>query len=387
MNRLALISLVPVIIATGIFVVPRSVSVTGSEEQKEPAGLVERLLSKEEKKEVFQGAHIKTPEAVKAIYMSGCVLATPSFRDSLVELVNTTELNAIVIDIKDSMGAVTFNTSNEAFQDLPKTGCRANDVPEFVKAMHNKNIYVIGRITVFQDPLYTAAHPEEAVLKKSDGTVWKDRKGLSFIDVSAPEYRKHIVELAKETYAMGVDELNFDYIRFPSDGNMADARFPHSEGIIAEGGKPAALEKFFQYLSANLPKESVTSADLFGMTTTNTDDLNIGQVLERTLPYFDYIAPMVYPSHYPPAFNGWADPNDHPYDLIYFVMNEGGHRTEAAGYPRTALRPWLQDFDYGGDYDAQDVRAQIKASYDAGLISWMLWSPSNKYTKDALVIE
>jgi hypothetical protein len=387
MKHAILIGLVPVVVAAGVFVMPRSVSVTGTEEKTENVGLVERFLPKEEKPEFVQGSHIKPPEAVKAIYMSGCVLATPSFRDSLVEIVDTTELNAIVIDIKDSMGAVTFETKNEVFQALPKTGCRASDVPDFIRTLHEKNIYVIGRITVFQDPLYTAAHPEEAVLKKSDGGVWKDRKGLSFIDVSAPEYRKHIVELAKETYAMGVDELNFDYIRFPSDGNMLDARFPHSENLIAEGGKPAALENFFKYLSSNLPEEAVTSADLFGMTTTNTDDLNIGQVLEKTLPYFDYIAPMVYPSHYPPGFNGWADPNNHPYDLIYFVMEEGARRAEAAGYNKTALRPWLQDFDYGGDYDAADVRAQIKATYDVGLTSWMLWAPSNKYTRDALVVQ
>lgn len=388
MNRTAAIALVPVVALAGILLIPRTVSVTGSEKPKEPIGLVERMLpKKEEVKEVAQGSHITIPEAVKGIYMSGCVLATPSFRDSLVALVDSTELNTVVIDIKDSMGAVTFDTTNEAFQDLPKTGCRAHDVPAFIQAMHEKNIYVVGRITVFQDPLYTAAHPEEAVLRKSDGKVWKDRKGLSFIDVSAPEYRKHIVALAGEAYRMGVDELNFDYIRFPSDGNMADAHFPHSETLISEGGKAAALENFFKYLSQNLPKDAVTSADLFGMTTTNTDDLNIGQVLEKTLPYFDYVAPMVYPSHYPPTFNGWSDPNDHPYDLIYFVMGEAVRRAEVAGYPKTAMRPWLQDFDYGGDYDAEDVRAQIKATYDAGLTSWMLWAPSNKYTRGALVVQ
>ena len=146
------------------------------------------------------------------------------------------------------------------------------------------------------------------------------------------------------------------------------------------------------------------------MTATNNDDLNIGQVLERALPYFDYVAPMVYPSHYPSGFNGWKNPNDHVYDVVRFSMDRAAARTIAtttsvAGYAQTRIgtstpamyekpaydklkmRPWLQDFDYGGDYDAADVRAQIQATYDAGLNSWMLWSPSNKYTRGALFDE
>ena len=143
------------------------------------------------------------------------------------------------------------------------------------------------------------------------------------------------------------------------------------------------------------------------MTTTNTDDLNIGQVLERTMPYFDYVAPMVYPSHYPPNFNGWKNPNDYPYELIKFVMKSGADRAMATTttvahfggervgtstpavytkdvYDRNKLRPWLQDFDYGGDYGPAEVRAQIQGTYDAGLNSWFLWDPRNVYTKDAL---
>lgn len=174
------------------------------------------------------------------------------------------------------------------------------------------------------------------------------------------------------------------------------------------------------------------SADLFGMTTTNTDDLNIGQVLEKAAPYFDYIAPMVYPSHYPPRFNGWDNPNKYPYEVIKFSMDEAVKRflatstavamrgteplstpksggdaatgqastsqavaTKPSGpllYPKEVwdklkLRPWLQDFDYGGNYDIAEVKAQITAVYDAGLTSWMLWAPSNRYTKGALLPE
>ena len=206
---------------------------------------------------------------------------------------------------------------------------------------------------------------------------------------------------------MGFDELNFDYIRFPSDGNMKDIEFTWSKGMT----KPEALEHFFAYLHAAFKDTGVkTSADIFGMTTTNTDDLNIGQVLERAMPYFDYIAPMVYPSHYPTNFNGWKNPNNHSYDLIKFVMTRGADRAVATTtrvehfggvrvgtstpplytkevYDRNKLRPWLQDFDYGGNYGPVEVRAQIQATYDSGLNSWFLWDPKNIYTKEALLKE
>ena len=347
--------------------------------------------------------HIETPEEVKTIYMTACVAGTPSFRDNLVQLVEDTELNSIIIDIKDFSGTISYDTDNPKLLGVNGTGCRAKDMKDFVKTLHEKGIYVIGRITVFQDPYYTSIRPDLAVKKASNGAIWEDYKGISFIEVGARDYWEYIVELSKESYALGFDELNFDYVRFPSDGNMKDIYFPFSNKTITNNptdGKAIALEEFFEYLSLELEGLGVTtSADLFGMVTTNTDDLNIGQVLERALPYFDYIAPMVYPSHYPAHFNGWADPNMYPYELIYFVMSEGAERAEALRNATTTpqsvrdhvssdqLRPWLQDFDYGGNYDVAEVRAQIKATYDAGLDSWMLWASSNRYTAGALNAE
>jgi hypothetical protein len=235
-----------------------------------------------------------------------------------------------------------------------------------------------------------------AVKRASDGGVWKDNKGISFVDVGAKEHWDYIIELAKESHRLGFDEINFDYIRYPSDGNMKDIAFTHSDG----NNKSESLRKFFEYLDTQLQDTGiVTSADLFGMTTTNYDDLNIGQVLEKALPYFDYVAPMVYPSHYPNTFNGWADPDDYPYELIHFVMKSAVDRAEtlknATSTPqhirervgKHQLRTWIQDFDYGGDYGPTEVRAQINASVDAGVPDWMLWAPSNKYTRDALKSE
>lgn len=337
--------------------------------------------------------HIKTPDAVKAIYMSQCVVGTRSFREKLVALADTTEINSLVIDIKDYSGKLAFRSENPKISHALSDACRADDMLEFIDYVHKKGIYVIGRITVFQDPYMTKLKPHLAVRKLSDGGVWKDYKGLSFIDVGAKEHWDYIAEISKEAHAIGFDELNFDYIRFPSDGNMKDTHYTLSIGK----SKQVALEEFFKYLNEQLkPTGAVLSADLFGMTTTNTDDLNIGQVLERTFPHFDFIAPMVYPSHYPPNFNGWANPNHHPYELIKFVMDSAVTRAKAfdtlmasttPGYNADSvkkLRPWLQDFDYGGTYDIAEVKAQIKATYDSGLNSWMLWAPSNIYTLGAL---
>ena len=349
--------------------------------------------------------HIKTPSPVKALYMTACVAATPSWRTKLMNLIDTTELNSIVIDIKDYSGTISYYSTDPKLPKTTGSGCRVKDMQAFIAELHAKNIYVIGRITVFQDPYYTKAHPELAVKRASDGGVWKDRNGLSFIDVSAKPYWEYIAELARDSYAQGFDELNFDYVRFPSDGNMEDIAYPWSGKME----KSLALENFFAYLQqAVKPTGAVMSVDLFGMTTTNYDDLGIGQVLEAAMAHFDYVDPMVYPSHYPPHFNGWKNPNDYPYDLIKYVLTKGVERAEATStpeytlgstrigtstparytkpaYDKNKIRPWLQDFQYGGYYGPVQVRDQIKATYDVGLSSWLLWDPGNKYTPAALL--
>ncbi len=368
--------------------------------------------------------HVPLPAQVKAIYMSACVAGTHDFRERLVKLTEETEINTIVIDIKDYSGTISFDPVSEAWQPAwAAAKCGARDMKAFLSYLHEKNIFVIGRITVFQDPLYAPQHPELAVQRK-DGTVWRDGKGLSFIDVGARPYWDHIVELAVDAYNIGFDELNFDYVRYPSDGDMQNIAFPNSMAGEYGSDKQANLEAFFKYLNARLDEDirfslvrhentgrasstPWTSADLFGMTTTNTDDLSIGQVQERAAPYFDFIAPMVYPSHYPKSFLGLGDPNDYPYKVVHYAMSEGVKRmvatsTTVAGFAHTRIgtstpalyakpaftpdrfRTWIQDFDYGGDYDAADVHAQIQASYDAGVMSYMIWAPSNIYTRDAL---
>lgn len=350
-------------------------------------------------------AHLPTPDPVKAVYMSQCVVGTPSFREEIVQLIDMTELNAVVIDIRDFSGGIAFPTDHPLLNDMVSDTCGARDMKVFIEKLHEKNIYVIGRITVFQNPLYTKMHPDQAV-QSNKGGVWKDHKGLAFVDVGATEYWESVVALAEESYAIGFDEINFDYIRYPSDGNMADAKYIKRDGKT----KQEMLEDFFKYVSEELPPEIVISADLFGMVTTNTDDLNIGQVLERALPYFDYVSPMVYPSHYPKGFNGWQNVNAVPYELMKFVMQSAIERTVATttsvaslahtrigtstptiyskpAYDKKKMRPWIQDFDYPVEYTPAMVEAQLRANAEVGVDSYMVWDPGNKYSSLRQVLE
>ncbi len=360
--------------------------------------------------------HIKTPDAVRGIYMSQCAAGTPSFRTSFLKMLDETVLNAIVIDIRDYSGKIAFPTENPVLKDMVSDECGARDMKEWVQVLHDHDVYVIGRITVFQNPAYTKLHPEQAVQKKGGG-IWKDKNGLAFVDVGAKEYWSTVVELAKESYELGFDELNFDYIRFPSDGDMKAAVYSFGAGKT----KAEALEEFFKYLHDELrPLRStssgqvgiVTSADLFGYVTVHDDDLGIGQILERALPYFDYIDPMVYPSHYNSGFAGLKNVNSDPYRVVSVSMNTAVQRTiatttrnqflgaipiastspvststsrggpqlyEKKSYPASAMRPWLQSFDYPVEYTPAMVAAQIKANEDAGLTSYLFWDAANKY--------
>lgn len=348
--------------------------------------------------------YLPTPEPLKAIYMTSCVASERAWRTRLADFIHETELNALVIDIKDYSGKISFDAKDERFP-LDTKGCHVPDMPEFIAELHERGIYVIGRVTVMQDATYPKTHPDAAVKRKSTGEIWKDKKGITFVDPGATEYWVHMIDLAKVAHGIGFDEINFDYIRYPSDGNMTDIAFPRS----GTSTKSEMMRKFYAFVGQEMRKAGiVSSADLFGMTTTNTDDLNIGQVIEHALLSFDYVAPMVYPSHYPPTFNGWKNPNDVPGPVVEFAMKAAVARAnslekevavEKGEYPARPgtttpafvstgiyakkLRPWIQDFDYGGDYDEKDVRAQIEAVYDAGLTSWMMWDPGNRYTRSA----
>lgn len=351
-------------------------------------------------------SHIETPKEVKAIYMTSCVAGTPKLREALKKLIEETEINAVVIDIKDATGTITFEDSSLQPNSGLSGGCKVKDLPQFIESLHKSEIYVIGRISVFQDLYYTSHNPNLAVKKASTGEVWRDYKGLAFVDVGAKDYWNYIVRIASSSYAIGFDELNFDYVRYPSDGNMKDTYYSWTESTVSASlsnssstastvqavSKPEMLRRFFEYLHSQLKDSGAKlSVDLFGLTTTVNNDMGIGQILENALPYFDYIAPMVYPSHYPSGWQGFKNPAEHPYEVIKISMKGAVDRErvwrESLGMSTSTpskMRPWLQDFNLGATYDADKVRAQIQASNEVGLKSWMMWNASNRYTSSAL---
>lgn len=339
----------------------------------------------------IEATHVPLPSQVKALYMTSWVAGTKNIRDNLVNLVDDTELNSIVIDIKDYTGKIAFEIQDDNLSKYNASENRIPDIREFLEYLHSKNIYVIGRISVFQDPHFVQQRPDLAVKKGEGGEIWKDRKGISWLDAGSIEVWNYIIDLARYSYNLGFDEINFDYIRFPSDGDMSQIYYPFSESrLVADvaTGKAKILRDFFTYVDAKLSDTDVVlSADLFGMVTTNDDDLNIGQILEYVLPYFDFVSPMVYPSHYPNGFIGYMNPAVHPYEVVKYSMDKAVAKAKNAGLDPNKLRPWLQDFDLGADYNAKEVRAQIQAVYDAGLNDWMLWSASNRYTVGALLTD
>ncbi len=331
--------------------------------------------------EVPKVTHIATPESVRAVYLTSWAAGSQKFRDHLFDLVDNTEINSVVIDIKDYTGKISFPVKDPELMAFGSSERRIPDIEDFIRTLHEKNVYVIGRISAFQDSYLINDHPEWAV-KTMSGEIWKDYKGVKWLDVGAKPVWDYLVRIGNESYSVGFDELNFDYIRFPSDGNMRDIAYSWS----GDRPKSESLREFFQYINMQYATSGIpTSADLFGLTTSASGDLGIGQILEDALLNFDYVAPMVYPSHFNKGYMGIALPAQNPYDVINHSMSRAVVKANMASTSPAKLRPWLQAFDLGAVYTPELVRAQIQATYDVGLNSWMLWNAGSVYKKDALL--
>ncbi len=376
------------------------------------------------------------PLVVKAAYLTSWAAGSVKKSAYILRLLNDTELNAVVLDLKDFTGTMSYITD---MADVKKYGAEERRIPRvnaLIKTLHDAGIYVIGRVAVFEDQKLPLAHPELALQSKKGG-LWHDYKGLTWLDTASHDVWDYNIMIAKDALARGVDEINFDYIRFASDGDLSDIRYPVWD---TKTPKKEIVRQFWAYLREKLP-DAKLSADLFGMTTTNKDDLNIGQYFENALPYFDAVAPMVYPSHYVNGFLGYKNPATAPYEVVRYSLDKAIERMkkyelardEAQRKNQTAqvsgivtpvpppmrakLRPWLQDFNLGATYDAEKVQSEIRATTDAaheclkpsttaangipicdGLIhsdaidgrfvsGWMLWNPSSTYTQEALQME
>ncbi|MDO8429865.1 MAG: putative glycoside hydrolase [bacterium] len=343
---------------------------------------------------------LNPPEIIKAVYATGWTAGSVKGLNRLIDLIKKTELNAIVIDIKDYSGEMSYPTEISKVEEYGK----GRDIKilrpnAMIKKLHDEGIYVIARQTVFQDPVLAKARPDLALTSSSTGKQWLDNKKVMWIDPVGKESWDYNVEIAKDAFVRGFDEVNFDYIRFASDGNLNDIKYPFWD---EKALKRYVIRDFFKYMRKSFP-DNIISADLFGLVTLNYGDVGIGQNIDDAYHYFDAIAPMVYPSHYNKGFDGYQNPADHPYEVVYSSILEANERlkhyiinaanstsTEKYLVKNPQLRPWLQDFDLGATYDAEKVRAQMNAVYNAATgtpVGWMLWDPSNIYTKAALLSE
>lgn len=336
------------------------------------------------------------PREFRAIYLTYWSAATPSRIDEVIALARAGLINAVVIDIKEVPGFVAFDTRVPAVAEYGAKRVLIRNADELVNRLHAEGLYVIARIVVFADPLLAEARLELGVHRagaleaaggqRSAATLWRDRRGLAWIDPAATEAWDYNIAIAWDALARGFDEINFDYIRFPSDGDLRDMRFPVWDG---ETPRHEVIRQFFGYLRKRMGP-AVISADLFGLSTVNRDDLGVGQVLEDALPYFDYVCPMVYPSHYAPGFIGKQNPAEYPYEVVFYSMKSAQYRLAASrghGSPEAKLRPWLQDFHLGAHYTPAMVEAQIRATRDAlanGFTGFALWNPRNVYQFEAL---
>jgi hypothetical protein len=357
--------------------------------QATPAGIQVTALKREKPAE----------KEIKALYLTSYSGGSSSKIDSIINFMKGSDLNAVVIDIKDYSGQISYLSKVELAVELNTSRNTIKDLPGVIKKLHDNNIYVIARQTVFQDPELSDKKPEWAVKNSATGGVWRDNKGLGWMDASQKEVWKYNLEIAKEAIGLGFDEVNFDYIRFPSDGKMSLMQFSNMEGRT----KAQVMADFFKYLYENLKDEpAYISGDLFGFTTERTDDMNIGQQIEDAALYFDYVCPMVYPSHYPSGYLNLDNPAAHPYEVVKFSISKGVEslnpnkeiieksvdangqeievkKTVTINY-RAKIRPWLQNFDMGAVYTASMIDAQIRANTEAGGYGYLLWNARNVYS-------
>jgi len=350
------------------------------------------------------------PDQIRAIYLTSWSGGSAKKITQVIDMTKNTSINAVVVDIKDYSGYVAYDANVKELDTYKAKEIRIKDIDALIRKLHENNIYVIARITALQDPLFAQARPDLSVQDASKTTAqnpipWQDRKKLSWMDPSSHEVWNYIGAIARDAALHGFDELNFDYIRFPSDGALSNMYFPHWDKTIP---RHEIIAQFFAYLREQLPTTRL-SADLFGLSTVAADDMGIGQVIQDAYTYFDFVCPMVYPSHYADGSFGYNKPALYPYEIVKHSLDvaltrlyppqvEPTNASSSSSTPtppitpapkfRAQLRPWLQDFDLGADYGPDKVEAQIQATRDAlgsDYVGYLLWNPSNVYIQEGII--
>jgi len=308
---------------------------------------------------------------VRGLYLTGWSAGLDGKFYELLKYAKSSGLNAMVIDVKDDDGLITFPSKIPLAQEIGSNSHKIKDIAARVKTLKENGIYPIARIVVFVDPVLAAKRPAWAILNGK----FKDRRGLAWTNPFNREVWKYNVDVAKEAVAAGFKEIQFDYVRFP-EKNIPGV----TEGVGKEK-RVEAIAGFLRYARQELePLGVFVSADVFGLTTTVVDDMKIGQDYATVAGIVDYICPMVYPSHYNPGLFGLKNPNANPYETVYQSMLNA--RKKTPDLPLEKHRPWIQDFSlYGIHYGRAEVEAQIRALAKAGIHQFILWDPSNRYTR------
>jgi hypothetical protein len=322
------------------------------------------------------------PFEARALYAPAAVFEAPGRLDQMLALLDRTEANALVIDVKETDGRLYYATDLEtaaevgAIREAP-----IFDLSELLPTLKERGIYTIARMVVMKDNTSAAARPELAVRNASNGEPWRDNIGGAWLDPSAPGVAEYVASIARDLADKGFDEVQLDYIRFYSDGPyaLADTNLPNTQSF-----RLPAIQRVLRVVSTELETtRAFLGADVFPISFIVPDDQGIGQRPEVIMPYVDYFCPMVYPSHYGPGVFGFPVPNEFPYEVIdrtLQIMNE-----QKAGMP-VVIRPWIQDFGYGPfpPYTAAQVQAEFAAAADNGAQGWMIWNARAVFTEAAL---
>jgi hypothetical protein len=315
------------------------------------------------------------PLTPKALYLSFYGVGSKVLRDPALKLINDTELNALVIDVKGDRGMIPYRSSIALAAEVGgQRIITVRDIDGLLTSFKEKGIYTIARIVVFKDDLLATARPDLAV-KTPAGEPWRDREHLAWVDPFRKEVWNYNIQIAEEAAKLGFDEIQFDYVRFP------DSHSPRFSQPSTEEGRVNAIAGFLQAARARLaPYNVFLSADIFGYVCWNLNDTDIGQKLEPIASAVDYLSPMLYPSGFQFGIPGFRNPVQNPYEIVYLTLKKAQERTKISPL---RFRPWLQAFkDYAFDrrqFNGKELREQISASEKFGSQGWMLWNPVNQY--------
>jgi len=324
------------------------------------------------------------PHVVKAAYLTYFGVGDRGIRGRVLDLAARTELNAVVIDVKGDRGWIPYRTEVPLALAAGAQGPGTlRDFDALLADLKSRGIYTIARIVVFKDNLLANHRRDLAIIDTRTGKPWIDNERLAWVDPFREEVWEYNLAIAKEAVRKGFDEVQFDYVRFPTDGRLSAARYARPN---TRETRVPAIVAFLERARRELGQMGAfVAADLFGYTAFNENDTDIGQRIEELSPYLDYMCPMVYPSGYHRGIPGYRNPVQHPYQVVHESVRLIRQR---AAHTQARVRPWIQDFrDYAFDrrpFGVAEIRAQIKGADDAGGVGWMLWNPRNDYTGAAL---